>query len=330
MLLLHEGAGVTQHLKQFRPRLYAGVAAVCLLALAAPLSAQELDPRAYTHVPIDATFLVWGVAVSHGGVVTDPTAPVKDLEATIGTPSLGVARSFDLLGKTAQAFVALPYSWAKATGIALGEEREVHRSGLSDMRLRMSVLLRGAPALTLAEFVKAPRRTIVGASLTVIAPAGQFYPQYLINLGSNRWSFKPEVAVSKPIGEKWLLDAYGGVWLFTTNETYYPGTAVRDQEPMGTVQGHLSYNFRRQLWVAFDATFYVGGQTTISGFPKEDRQANTRVGGTLAFPVGRRHSVKLALARGAIVRYGANFTTFSFGWQSAWLPRPKAPAAPTR
>jgi hypothetical protein len=330
MLLLHEGVGVTQHLKQLRPRLCAGLAAVCLFALAAPVPAQELDPRAYTHVPIDATFLVWGVSVSHGGVVTDATAPIKDLDATIGTPSLGVARSFNLLGKTGQAFVALPYSWAKATGIALGEEREVHRSGLSDMRLRMSVLLRGAPALSLAEFAKAPRRTIVGTSLTVVAPAGQFYPQYLINLGSNRWSFKPELAVSTPIGEKWLLDAYGGVWLFTTNERYYPGTAVRDQEPMATVQGHVSYNFRRALWVAFDATFYVGGQTTISGFPKEDRQANTRVGGTFAFPVGRRHSVKLAVASGAIVRYGANFTTFSFGWQSAWLPRPKPQTAPTR
>jgi len=310
--------------KPLAARTCPGVAALCLLlALAAPMSAQELDPRGYTHAPIDGTFLVWGFAASHGAVVTDTTAPIKDLEATIGTPSLGVARSFGLFGKSAQAFVALPYSWAKATGIALGEEREVHRSGLSDMRLRLSVLFRGAPALTLAEFAKAPRRTIVGASLTVVAPAGQFYPQYLINLGSNRWSFKPELAVSKPIGEKWLLDAYGGVWLFTTNETYYPGNAVREQEPMGTFQGHLSYNFTRQMWAALDATFYVGGRTTISGLVREDRQANTRVGGTFAFPVGRRHSVKLAVARGAIIRYGANFTTFSVGWQSAWFPRPK-------
>lgn len=297
-----------------------------LLAAGAPLSAQELDPRAYTHIPVNGTFLVWGFGVSHGGVVMDPSVPIKDLSATIETPSMGIARSFGLAGKTAQAFVALPYAWGQASGIALGEAREVRRSGLADMRMRLSVLLRGAPALSLAEFVKLQRRTIVGASLTAVAPSGQFYPKYLINLGTNRWAFKPELAVSKPIGERWLLDVYGGVWLFTKNSTFYPGSAVRTQEPMGSFQGHFSYNFNRQTWVALDATFYVGGQTTISGLPNEDRQANTRVGATFAFPVGRRHSVKLAVARGAIIRYGANFTTVSFGWQSAWFPRPKAAA----
>lgn len=300
------------------------------LVVAASLQAQELDPRAYAHVPVGATFFIWGLGLSHGGVLTDPTAPVEDVNATIETASFGVARSFGLAGKTAQAFVALPYSWAQVSGKAVGQEREIGRSGLSDMRLRLAVLLRGGPALSLGEFVKAPRRTIVGASLTAVAPVGQFYPQYLINLGTNRWAFKPELAVSKPIGGKWLLDAYGGVWLFTTNNTFFPGTAVREQEPMGTFQGHLSYNFTRQMWAAFDATFYVGGRTTVSGLPKEDRQANTRVGGTFAFPVGRHHSVKLAVSRGAIVRYGADFTTVSFGWQSAWLPRPKSAKPGTR
>ena len=132
-----------------------------LLAAGAPLSAQELDPRAYTHIPVNGTFLVWGFGVSHGGVVMDPSVPIKDLSATIETPSVGIARSFGLAGKTAQAFVALPYAWGQASGIALGEAREVRRSGLADMRMRLSVLLSGAPALSLAEFVKARRRTIV-------------------------------------------------------------------------------------------------------------------------------------------------------------------------
>ena len=301
------------------------LAVLCVLvAVAGPLSAQELDPRAYAHAPVNGTFLVWGVGLSQGGVLLDPAAPVKDLKATIVTPSLGIARSFNLAGKSAQAFVALPYGWAEASGIALGEAKKVNRSGLADMRLRLAVLLRGAPALSIAEFAKAPRRTVIGTSLTVVAPSGQFNPQYLVNLSSHRWAFKPELAVSKPIGAKWLLDVYGGIWLFTTNRTFFPGTSVREQEPMGTFQGHLSYNFKRQMWAALDATFYAGGRTTVSGLPKEDRQANSRVGATFAFPVGRRHSVKLAVARGAIVRYGANFTTVSFGWQSAWFSRPKA------
>jgi hypothetical protein len=117
-----------------------------------------------------------------------------------------------------------------------------------------------------------------------------------------------------------------GLWLFTANQSFYPGTFLRTQAPMGTLQAHLSYNFQRLLWAAFDATFYTGGQTTVQGVDNNDRASNSRMGGTLALPVGRRHSVKLAVSRGAIIRYGADFSTFSIGWQTGWVPRPK----PTR
>ncbi len=301
-----------------------------LLLLAVPLPAQDLDPRAYARAPVNATFFVAGFSLSRGGVLTDPTLPVKDLHATVETPSLGIGRSFALFGRTAQAFAALPYSWAQVSGIALGEARDVARSGLSDMRVRVAVLVRGAPAATAGEVLKAPRRTILGTSLTVAAPTGQVFPDRLINLGTNRWAFKPEFAVSQPVRGRWLLDAYAGLWLFTDNGSFYPGTAVRSQATMGTFQAHLSYSFQRQLWAAFDATYYIGGRTTVNGVTGNDRQANTRVGGTLVLPVGRRHSVKVAVSRGAIIRAGANFTALSIGWQTGWVPRSQPSPAKRR
>jgi Putative MetA-pathway of phenol degradation len=304
-------------------RLRSGFGVLCLLLVAAPLAAQDLDPRAYANVPVNATFLITGFSLSHGGVLTDPTLPVTDINATIETPSLGAGHSFSLFGRTAQAFVGLPYSWAQVSGKVLEEARSVTRAGLSDMRLRLSVLVRGAPASSVLEIAKAPRRTILGASLTVVAPTGQFFSDKLINLGTNRWAFKPEFAVSHPMGQKWLLDAYAGLWLFTTNDSFYPGTTVRTQAPMGSFQAHLSYNFQRQLWAAFDATFYIGGRTTVSGVGNDDRQANSRVGATLVLPIGRRHSIKLAASTGAIIRIGANFTTLSIAWQTGWAPVPK-------
>jgi hypothetical protein len=308
--------------------LRAGACVTGLLLLAAPLAAQDLDPRSYAHAPVNATFLIGGFGLSHGGVVTDPTIPVTDINATIETPSVGIGHSFGLFGKTAQAFAALPYSWAQVSGKVLEEQASISRAGLSDMRLRLSVLLRGAPASTPVQLAKAPRRTIIGASLTVSAPTGQFFPDKLINLGANRWAFKPEFAVSHPVGTRWLLDAYAGLWLFTGNDSFYPGTALRTQAPMGTFQAHISYNFQRQLWAAFDATYYVGGQTTVSGVGKDDRQSNARVGGTLVFPVGKRHSIKVAVSRGAVIRIGANFTTLSVAWQTGWVSMPKP--APSR
>ena len=306
------------------PRVLRAAAAVlCLLLPAARLSAQDLDPRAYARAPVNGTFLSIGFAVSHGSVVSDPSLPVTDINATVETPSIGIGRTFSLFGKTAQAFGAVPYSWAQVSGKVLEEAREISRAGLSDMRVRLSVLVRGAPAASVAEIAKAPRRTVLGTSVTVVAPTGQFFPDRLINLGANRWAFKPEFAVSHPMGQKWLLDAYAGVWLFAANNSFYPGTNLRTQAPMGAFQAHLSYNFTRKAWAAFDATYYTGGRTTIEGVGNNDEQRNSRVGGTLVVPVGRRHSIRMAVSRGAIIRFGANFTTFSVGWQTGWVPMPK-------
>jgi hypothetical protein len=266
---------------------------------------------------------VTGFSVSHGGIVTDPSLPVTDINATVEAPSIGIARSFSLFGKTAQVFGAMPYAWAQVSGNVMEAVASTSRSGLSDMRVRVSALLRGAPAGSVLEVAKAPRRTIVGTSLTIGVPTGQFFPYRLINVGTNRWAFKPEFAVSHPMGERWLIDTYAGLWLFTANHSAYPGTSLRTQEPMGAFQAHVSYSFKRQMWAAFDATYYVGGRTTTDGVVNSDRQSNTRVGATFAFPVGRRHSIKLAVSRGAIVRAGANFSTFSFGWQTAWVAMPK-------
>jgi hypothetical protein len=302
----------------------AGAALLSLLLVAVPAAAQDLDPRAYVHVPVGGTFFVGGLAISHGGVVTDPTLPATDITATVETPSVGVGRSFGLFGKTAQAFGVLPFGWAQISGKLSGIAGETSRSGLTDMRLRMSVLVKGAPAGSVVDLAKAPRRTILGLSLNVSAPTGEYLTDKLINLGTNRWAFKPELAVSHPMGERWLLDAYAAVWLFTANDSAYPGNSLRTQEPMGAFQGHLSYNFQKLLWAALDTTYYVGGRTTTNGIDDENRQSNLRMGATVNLPVGRRHSVKLAVSRGAIVQRGTDFTSFSIGWQTAWVPTPKS------
>lgn len=304
----------------------AAMVSLCLLLLVVPVSAQDLDPRAYANVPVNATFLVSGFSLSNGGAVADPTLPLTGIHATVQTPSLGVAHTFSLFGRTAQAFGALPYSWAQVSGNVFGEAADTTLAGLSDMHVRISVLVRGAPAASVLEILKAPRRTILGTSLTVVAPTGQYFSNRLVNVGTNRWTFKPEFAVSRPIGQKWLLDTYAGLWLFTANNAFYPGTLVRTQAPIAAFQAHVSYNFRRQTWAAFDATYYVGGRTTIQGVENDDRQSNSRVGATLVLPVGRRHSVKFAVSRGAIIRYGADFSTVSFGWQTTWVPQ----STPTR
>ena len=150
--------------------------------------------------------------------------------------------------------------------------------------------------MTPQQFARARRRPIVGTSLTVGAPTGQSNPQRYINIGTNRWSFKPEVALSYPVGERWLVDVYAGLWLFGTNGSFYPGTAVRTQTPTGSLQTHISYSLSLKAWAAFDATWYRGGQGSVDDVPTGGRESNSRVGATLVFPVGNRHAIKVGFS----------------------------------
>jgi hypothetical protein len=313
-------------MRGFSRHLAVALAAACVLLCTTRAAAQDLDPRAYAWVPVNTTILVAGLGLSDGSVVTDVASPIQDLTASVQTPSLGVGRVFALGRGTAQAFAAVPYSWAQVSGLVVGQGQSITRSGLSDMRLRFSWLFRGAPPSNAGTIARAPRRTILGTSLNVVVPTGQYDPAKLINLGTARWAVRPELAISHPVGQRWLVDVYAGLWLFTDNDAFYPGTSVRSQEPLGTLQAHISYSVQPLMWVAFDATFYAGGMTSLDGVQQDDRQSNSRIGATLVFPVGQRNSMKIAVSTGAVVRSGANFNTLSVGWQRVWLARPPATA----
>jgi hypothetical protein len=299
--------------------LFLAVMAIFLLLLVEESKAQDLDPRAYAKIPVNVTVLIAGFGYSHGGIVTDPTLPVEDLNANIQSSSLGIVHSFSLFGQTAQVSVALPYAWGDVSAIVAGSPESTTRSGVNDTRLRFSYLLLGAPASAPKDLAKVPRKTILGTSLSIVAPTGQYMPDKLINLGTSRWAFKPELAISQPVGKRWLVDVYAGLWLFTKNDSYYPGSSVRTQNPLGSFQGHISYNIQPLMWAALDMTFYTGGNSEIDGVPNHDRQSNSRIGATMVLPVGKRNSLKFAFSTGAIIRSGADFSTVSVGWQTIFF-----------
>jgi hypothetical protein len=285
-----------------------------------PATAQELEPRAYSASPIGANFLVVGVGRSSGGVIFDPTVPVSDVRADINAATIGVGRTFNLGGHLALATAAVPYVWGEVAGNVAEQAHSITRSGLGDMRVKLSVNLLGIPAMEPAEFVKASPRTNIGTSLTVAAPVGQYYRDKLINLGTNRWAFKPEVGFSHPMGS-WALDFSGGVWLFTSNDQFYRGNATRTQEPLFAFQTHASYNITRRAWAAVDATWYGGADVSVDGGPPASRQNNARLGVTVSLPVGARQSVKVAYSTGASTRTGADFNTVGVAWQYLWFDR---------
>ena len=291
---------------------------IAVLATSVPLAAQDLEPRAYAAAPIGLNFVVAGLGRSSGGVLVDPSLPLEDVNATVGTAVIGGATTFSLFGRTALALGVLPIAHAEATGRIGEDARSATRNGLADPRFKLSVNLLGGRALKPSEFVRSQRNTIAGVSLSVVSPGGQYDNQKLVNLGANRWAFKPEFGVSHAI-RRWTIDGYAGVWLFTANDSFYPGASLRTQDPVVAVQAHASYTMRPRLWVAVDGTWYSGGTTSVDGVNKGDLQRNSRLGATLSLPITRRQSAKVAFSTGATTRVGADFNTVAATWQITWL-----------
>jgi len=295
------------------------VLAAILFGAVRSASAQDLEPRAYIALPVDATFLIAGGGRSSGGVLLDPSLPVENAQATLGIINVGVGHSFDLFGRMALLVAGLPGARAVVTGDVRESAQRASRVGLADSRVKLSVNLLGGAAKRARELATAPRAAVLGVSLTTGIPTGQYDRTKLVNLGSHRWSFKPEIGLTVPIGPRWRLEGYAGVWMFTPNNAYYPGSVRQTQDHVVAVQTHATYSIRPQLWVAADATWYRGGTTTVGAERKDNLQSASRIGAAISVPIGRRQSLKAAYSTGATTRFGADFNTLAVAWQMTWV-----------
>jgi hypothetical protein len=292
------------------------LAVIAFALMAWEARGQDLEPRTYSNIPVGLNFLVAGYGYSVGGVVTDPSFPLEDGNVQIHSTVLAYARAVDVWGTSGKIDVVLPFAWVSGTATFRGQPREREVSGLADPRFRFSVNLYGAPALSMMEFADYKQDLIIGASLQVSAPLGQYDSSKLLNIGTNRWSIKPELGLSKALGPLTLeLDA--GVTFYTNNDDFLNGMAL-EQDPIYAVQGHLIYNFGAGVWGALDATYYTGGRTTVDGVKGDTLQENTRLGLTVALPVTRHYSIKLYASTGVFARTGSNFNTGGIVWQFRW------------
>ncbi|MGC1448870.1 MAG: transporter [Candidatus Sulfotelmatobacter sp.] len=292
--------------------------------------AQDLLPRAYLITPLHSNAINLTYSGFNGGLDFNGVIPVKGATGTYNLPSIAYYHSFSLFGRSANITAGLPYGVGTFQGSVLGTNQEIYRSGLLDVGLRFSVNLKGGPAMPFSQFVKWKQKSVLGASLKVIFPTGQYDPAKVINWGINRWAFKPELGYSKRF-DKWWLDAYVGVWFFTTNQKFYsvPGPQPQTEKPIASFGGHLSYDAKKfrgkgtPLWFSLDGNFWYGGTTTLGGVSNPaTRQTSSRIGFTAAFPLSMHNSVKTSFSTGSYVRFGGDYQNVSVSWQYSWLGRP--------
>ncbi len=305
-------------------RIVAG--AICLTL---SMFAQDLTPRAYVITPVHTNALVLTYSHHRGEILFEGTVPITDARGAMNLTTISWYHALNFFGRSANFTATLPYGIGNIKGNVNGTPTTAYRSGLFDSVFRFSVNLAGGPAMPPEKFRTWRQRTLVGASLKVVTPTGQYDPTRLINLSGNRWAFKPELGVSRRWGH-WIVDAYGGLWFFTTNPEFFchnqctPGTNTKTQDPVFAFEGHLSYDVRARLWVSFDGNFWRGGTTSMNGIANPlTLQSNSRLGGTASLPLTSRQSLKFSYSRGARVRFGGDFQAIAIAWQYGWIGKPR-------
>jgi len=293
------------------------VLAVALLAVTArPVHAQDLVPGAYTPGPVRFNVITFVAGFNKGEVAFDPALPITDAQATIGVGAVGFARSFSLAGRYANVGVGVPYANGHIEGLVFGQPQQRSPTGLGDVTVRLAANLYGARAMSPAQFAAYKASTIVGASLTVAVPVGHYDPSRALNVGTNRWAFKPELGVSHRVGA-WTFEGDLGMVFFTDNTNFLNG-GLFQQAPIVAMQGHVIRAFKPGLWAAVDANFWRGGRVTTNGTPGSELQQNSRVGATMAMPVARGQQLRVSFSVGAYIRLGGNFTALGISYSYVW------------
>jgi hypothetical protein len=290
---------------------------IALVVGPADVKAQEAEPRSYSNTPIGLNFLIAGYVYAQGKLAFDPNLSIRLMPNSIPAP--GCWLTFDRSispGSRPSSMSSCRGRHSTPRGLVNGQPREREMAGLGDPRFRFSFNLFGAPALSAKDFASYHQDLIVGVSFQVSAPLGQYDNSKLLNLGNNRWSFKPELGFSKAWGP-WTFEIAPSVTFFSDNTDFFGGNRFA-QAPIYAVQAHLLHTFQSGVWISLDGIYFAGGHTTLNGVRSDNEQRNTRAGFTLALPFDRQNSLKLSASTGLSTRTGSEFTAVGIAWQYRW------------
>lgn len=287
-----------------------------IVAFGHPALAQELEPRTYANTAVGVNVIGGVVGVSAGNVLLDPSLPIEGLDGDLAYGIVQYLRSFGLLGQSAKVKVAVPFTDGNWTGTFEGQPARRDATGFGDLRLVLEWNFVGAPAMTAAELRDYEQRTIVGASLRVIAPTGDYDNAELINLGSNRCSYRLELGASRALGA-WAVEGAFGVWLYGNNDDLLSGNYLQ-QDKLWYGTAGLSYSFRPGFWLGAGAGYGNGGRTSVNGIPRDNRQENWRIGATMSYPFNKQHGISMTIGTGFNQGFGADFDTIAVAYRYAW------------
>ena len=198
---------ITSRLAPLAGFVWTALVAIAVVARARSVPAQALEPRSYVNTPVGINFLLAGYGYTKGNIAFEASSPIKDAKVHVNSGVLGYARSLDVWGLSGKFAVALPIATVSGRAKVAGEERERKVSGLGDPVVRFSVNFYGAPAISMDELATYEQDIIVGASLQVSPPLGQYGSTKLLNesLSSQRRCAAGPPVASRSVARRLIL-----------------------------------------------------------------------------------------------------------------------------
>lgn len=283
--------------------------------------AQELEPRALTNIPVGMNFVVAGYAYAQGNLLFDPALPLEDTEAKLHSFVGAYVRSINFFGLSGKVDAVVPYGIGDWTGKLTGIDTATSRSGFGDFRVRLSFNFLGAPALKANQFQDYSPGQISGFSLQVIAPTGQYYPDRLINLGSNRWAFKSQWGYAWNY-KKWIWETYVSAWFYTKNDDFFVGNELKTN-PLFALKLHSIRKLNKGKWFAINAGYGIGARTYINNEKRDARISTFRFTAVYAMPLGKNNTLRVDLKTGIRLEEGADFGAIGLIYQYRWMKMKK-------
>ena len=284
--------------------------ALTLLVVPDRAYTQFTDPRTYPNAPVGMNQLELGYAYAHANASVDTSLIVTGAKVNLHQGTIDYTRYFGFLHRLAWVEAVVPI--AGLEGSVTGTNIQGSTSGAGDSSCTVAMLLKGGPALTADQFKDYEQTTTLGASLAIAVPTGLYHSDKILNLGSDRWSFKPELGLSHPFGyeQKWALDAHANVYFYTDNSSYR-GREILRQHSLPGVEGHISYLFNDTLWASVDTRYSFRGTTFLNGVNQSNAQQNFILGSEVNVSLNSRNSVIFEFAKAAVHENGPALTGFS-------------------
>jgi hypothetical protein len=290
-----------------------------LAVLCAPdrVYAQFTDPRTFDNTPVGLNQLEVVYAYAHANASIDTSLVVTGAKVNLNQGVIAYTRYFGLVRRLFWVKASLPL--AGLNGSVSGTNISGSTTGTGDSSYEVAALLKGGPALSVAQFANYKPTTTVGMRLTITAPTGQYNPNKFLNLGADRWSFKPEIAISHPFGfeQKWEVDGYANAYFFTDNTSYH-GVEVLRQETLPGIEGHISYSFTNNLWASLDTRYSFRGTTFVSGVNQNNAQQNFSLGSEVNVSLNSRNTLVFEFDKALVHKNGPSLAGFAVKYNFTW------------